>query len=245
MNKLTRLSALAAFAVGLGLAGSAQAALVSITGGTSIGIPSSNNTLPLAGIGVAAVNGGSIIRNGTLNITSPDVTLTLYDVGSESGWKDKIRLGNTSGSMLYDYDDFVAGTGGVHSPFQLVGSVTQNAGVADIEFWRRTSSSHVFQVENGNSPRQMSGGGIASIAFAYLSDANQIVNYATNRILVMLDDGYSSTSRQGLRRLRRDPGGLDARAAAGGCVAAALGSRRVRRRRSASQGRDRLKSRAE
>ena len=38
----------------------------------------------------------------------------------------------------------------------------------------------------------MSGGGIASIAFAYLSDANQIVNYATNRILVMLDDGYSS-----------------------------------------------------
>lgn len=192
MNKLTRLSALAAFAVGLGLAGSAQAALVSITGSTSIGIPPSNNTLPLAGIGVAAVNGGSIIRNGTLNITSPGVTLTLYDVGSESGWKDKIRLGNTSGSMLYDYDDYVAGTGGVHSPFQLVGSVTQNAGVADIEFWRRTSSSHVFQVENGNSPRQMSGGGIASIAFAYLSDANKIVNYATNRILVMLDDGYSS-----------------------------------------------------
>ena len=192
MNRLTRLSALAAFAVGLGLAGSAQAALVSITGGGTIAIPSSNNTLPLAGIGVAAVNGGSIIKNGTLNITSPDVTLTLYDVGSESAWKEQIRLGNTSGPSLRDYEYFGAGTGGVNNPFQLVGSVTQNGLVADIAFWRRTSSSHVFQVENGNSPRQMSSGGIASIAFAYLSDANQIVNYATNRILVMLDDGYSS-----------------------------------------------------
>jgi hypothetical protein len=103
-------------------------------------------------------------------------------------------LGNTSGppTSLRHYEYFGSGTGGVNSPFQLVGSVTQNAGVADIEFWRRTSSSHVFQVENGNSWRQMSGGDIASIAFAYLSDANQIVNDATNRTLVMLDDGYSS-----------------------------------------------------
>jgi hypothetical protein len=161
---------------------------------TSVGIPSSNNTLPLAGIGVAAVNGGSIIRNGTLNITSPGVTLTLYDVGSESAWKEQIRLGNTSGppTSLRDYDDYGSGTGGVHSPFQLVGSVTQNVGVADIEFWRSNPSPSRFQVENGNSPHRMSGGGWASIAFAYLSDANQIVNYATNRILVMLDDGYSS-----------------------------------------------------
>jgi len=122
---------------------------------------------------------------------SPNVTLTLYDVGSESGWRDQIRLGNTSGLSLRDYDNF--GTaGGVHSPFQVIGSVTQNVGVADIEFWRSSPSPSRFQVENGNSPRTMSGSGLASIAFAYLSDANQIVNYATNRILVMLDDGYSS-----------------------------------------------------
>ena len=106
--------------------------------------------------------------------------------------KSQIQLGNTSGPSLRDYEYFGVGKGGVHSPFQLVGSVTQNADVADIEFWRRTSSSRVFQVENGNSPRQMSGGGWASSAFAYLSDTNQIVNYATNRILLMLEDGYSS-----------------------------------------------------
>ena len=37
----------------------------------------------------------------------------------------------------------------------------------------------------------MSGNGYASIAFAYLSATNQIVNYVTDRILVLLDDGYS------------------------------------------------------
>lgn len=195
MNRLTRLSALAAFAIGLGLAGPAQAALVSITGGSSIGIPSSNNTLPLAGIGVAVVNGGSIIRDGTLYIESPGVTLTLIDVGSESGWTNQIRLFSSSPwtSTIKDVDNYGSGTGGVH--FQSVpGSVTRNPGVADIEFWRKKSplsSVFQFQVENGSSPHHMSSG-LASIAFAYLSESNQIVNYATNRILVMLDDGYSS-----------------------------------------------------
>ena len=196
MNRLTRLSALAAFAVGLGLAGSAQAALVSITGGSSIGIPSGNNVLgsPSGITRASPPYRGSIIKNGTLNITSPGVTLTLYDVGSESGWQDQIRLGNTSGSTLTDLDNYGAGSGGVHnpSPFQFVGSVTQNAGVADIEFWRNIPTPSGFQVENGSSPHLMSGNGYASIAFAYLSDANRIVNYATNRILVLLDDGYST-----------------------------------------------------
>ena len=112
-------------------------------------------------------------------------------MGSESGWVNQIQLGNTSGSPLTDLDDYWAGSGGVHSPFQPVGSVTQNAGVADIEFWRSRPSTNQFQVENGGSPNLMSGNGYASIAFAYLSDANRIVNYATNRILVLLDDGYS------------------------------------------------------
>ena len=76
-------------------------------------------------------------------------------------------------------------------PFQLVGSVTQIAGPADIEFWRSSPLPSIFQVENGSSPNLMSDNGYASIAFAYLSEANRIVNYATNRILVLLDDGYS------------------------------------------------------
>lgn len=190
MNKLTRFSALAALAIGACLAGPAQAALVSITGGTQIGIPSGNNVLGAAGITIAS--DAKIFRNGTLNITGTNVTLTLLDVGSESAWVNKIRLDNTTGSRLIDYDNFGAGSGGKHTPFQLVGSVTQDVGVADIEFWRKnSSSSHTFQVRNGSSPRTMSGGGIASIAFAYLSETYQIVSYATNRILVMLDDGAS------------------------------------------------------
>ena len=190
------MAVLAAVVVALGFAGSAHAALV-ITGGSPIQnsshlpvIPSNNNVLGTrSGI---TLDGGNIIKNGTLNITSPDVTLTLYDVGSESGWKDQIRLGNTSGPTLRDYDNYGSGTGGVHSPFQMVGSVTQNAGVADIEFWRINTTPTRFQVENGHSPHRMSSGGWASIAFAYLSDTYDIVNYATDRILVLLDDGYSS-----------------------------------------------------
>jgi len=185
-----RFASWVAVAVVAVFAAPAHAALVSITGGTATGIPGNNDTLPAAGIGLSG--GASLWQNGTLNITSPGVTLTLYDVGSESGWRNQIRLGNTSGIRLRDGDNFGT-SGGVHSPFQTVGSVTQNPGVADIEFWRMSPSPTRFQVENGDSPHTMSGGGIASIAFAYLSGTNQIVSYATERILVMLDDGSSSS----------------------------------------------------
>ena len=77
-NLRSMIALLGAIVVALGFAGPAQAALVEITGGSSIGIPSSNNVLGPAGIRRASQpNRGSIIKNGTLNITSPGVTLTL------------------------------------------------------------------------------------------------------------------------------------------------------------------------
>ena len=237
MNKLMRLSVVTAFAVGLGLAGSAQAALVSITGGSATGSsPSGNSVLGPAGITFA---GGSIIKNGTLRIGGDDVTLTLYFVGSESGWNDQIRLGNTEGASLYHTENFGAGGGLNPTPDTAIGSVTQDAGRANLRFYWTNPTPDKLLVRNGYSPPLISGQGRASLAFAYLNEFDQIVSDPTNRILVLLDDAFEIIPTR-LRRLRRNPDGLDARAAACGCVAAALGSSRVRRRRSAAQDRDRL-----
>jgi len=176
-----------------GLVSPAQAALVSITGGTPSTIPANNDVLGPAGIGSA---GGSLILNGTLEILSDDVVLELYDVGSESLWQDQIRLGNTSGSTLKDKDNFGAGTGGVHSPFQDFDPVTQDEGAAKISFYRTSPGPSTFLVSNGGSPHSLSSGlGSASIAFAYLSDTNQVVSEATNRILVLLDDSGALMDR--------------------------------------------------
>jgi len=172
--------------------------LVCISGGSSVNsIPTGNSVLAAAGIGFASGSArGRIWQDGKLVIKAAEgATITVYDVGSESGWTNQIRLGNEAGPVLKDVDNYGSGNGGVHHPFDLVGSVTQDKGVANIEFWRTNPScsppSKCFQVENGKSPHLMSGNGIASIAFAYLSEANRIVNYVTNRILVMLDDGAS------------------------------------------------------
>ena len=187
VRQKTLLSKIAAVLVTtVALVAPAHAAFVSITGGTASGVPASNDVLGPAGIGSG---GGSIMLNGTLNITSAGVSLKLFDVGSESLWQDQIRLGNTSGPTLRDKDNFGAGAGGVHSPFQDFAPVTQNPGAAAISFYRTSPGPTTFLVSNGSSPHSLSSGlGSASIAFAYLSDANRIVSGATNRILVLLDD---------------------------------------------------------
>ncbi len=173
----------------------AQPAMMSISGGTAVNsIPqgtSGNSVLGQAGIGFA---GGQIWVDGTLDILSDTATLTLRDVGSESHWMNQIRLANTSGSTLQDYDDHWRGSTGNFTngppPFQLVGSVIQRSGVAQMEFWRVDSDPPVQIVVNGQSPMMMvSGYGYASIALAYLNDTYQIVSVPTNRILVLLEDG--------------------------------------------------------
>jgi len=172
----------------------AQPAMMSISGGTAVNsIPqgtSGNSVLGQAGIGFA---GGQIWVDGTLDILSDTATLTLHDVGSESYAKNQIRMANTSGSTLADTDNFYKGSTGNFTngppPFQLVGSVVQGSGVAQMEFWRIESNPPVRIVVNGQSPMMMaSGSGYASIAFAYLSDTYQIVSEPTNRILVLLED---------------------------------------------------------
>ncbi|MGB5133154.1 MAG: hypothetical protein WBO00_11090, partial [Steroidobacteraceae bacterium] len=73
---------------------------------------------------------------------------------------------------------------------QLSWSVTQNSGVANVEFWAMNLDPDVRIVLNGQSPMMMVPGfGYASIAYAYLDDNNQIVSDPTNRILVLLEDG--------------------------------------------------------
>jgi hypothetical protein len=187
--------ALAAIVAAACIAAPAEAALVSISGGTQVtSIPqgnSGNSVLGQAGIGFA---GGQIWVDGTLDNLEAGVTLTLYDVGSESHWRNEIRLANTSGKVLKDKDNFANGSTGVFTngppPFELVGSVTQNSGLAKFEFWAMNLNPDVKIVLNGQSPMMMvSGHGYASIALAYLNDTNQIVSDPTNRILVLLEDG--------------------------------------------------------
>lgn len=197
-------SGLVAVVAALGLAattqGQAQVATTSITGGTPTdSIPagtSGNNVLGAAGIGFA---GGQIIVDGTLNVVSggvqsPTVTFTLYDVGSESHWVNQIRLGNTTGAALTDDDDHQREGGGItgpftNAPFTRIGTVTQAAGVADLEFWGGTPVPATMIVVNGQSPNQSIGDQPTSIGLAYLNDSYQIVTGPTERILVMLEDG--------------------------------------------------------
>jgi hypothetical protein len=192
--RIRTVSALTAVIATMSLAIPAEAATVSISGGTRVNsIPqgnSGNSVLGQAGIGFA---GGEIWVDGTLDNLS-DVTLTLYDVGSESHWRNFIWLGNTSGKTLRDRDDHTRRctvcTNG-SAPFQLVGSVTQNSGLADFWFSRLVGDEpELTTVVNGQSPMMMVPGyGYASIALAYLSDTNQIVSGPTDRILVLLEDG--------------------------------------------------------
>ena len=186
--------ALISAAVVLGSAVPAQAQRVSISGGTTVSrIPqgnSGNTVLEQAGIDVA---GGQIWVDGTLDNLS-NVALTLYDVGSESHWKNSIRLGNTSGPQLSDSDNHWRGSTGDFTngpePFQRIGTVIQSPGLAEFEFWRVDPDPDYQIVVNGQSPMMMVPEyGFASIALAYLDADNQIVRGPTNRVLILLEDG--------------------------------------------------------
>ena len=170
-------------------------AVLSISGGTQVGaIPQGNSGNPvLAQAGIAIADGG-IWLDGTLDVLGNGATLTLYDVGSESHWINELRLGNSGGSVLSDLDDHFRGTTESFTngpaPFQLAGTVAQGSGVADFEFRRIDPTPEYQIVVNGQSPMMMVPEyGFASIALAYLSDANQIVSGPTDRVLVLLEDG--------------------------------------------------------
>lgn len=187
-------AALASAIAVLGLATQAHAQRVSISGGTTVNrIPqgnSGNTVLAQAGIDV---DGGQVWVDGTLDNLGK-VALTLYDVGSESHWKDAIRLGNSTGPQLWDNDNHWRGSTGDFTngppPFQRIGTVIQPAGLADFEFWRIQPEPDYQIVVNGQSPMMMVPEyGFASIALAYLDADYQIVRGPTNRVLVLLEDG--------------------------------------------------------
>jgi hypothetical protein len=186
--------ALASAVLGLGLATQAHAQRVVISGGTTVNlIPqgnSGNTVLAQAGIELA---GGQIWVDGTLDNLG-EVALTLYDIGSESHWKNSIRLGNTSGPQLSDSDNHWRGSTGDFTngpePFQRIGTVIQSSGLAEFEFWRIQPDPDYQIVVNGQSPMMMVPEyGYASIALAYLDSDYRIVPGPTNRILVLLEDG--------------------------------------------------------
>ena len=181
-------------AAAAGFAVPAAAAGFLITGGSATSaVPegsSGHSVLGQAGIGFA---GGSIWVDATLR-NDGDIALTVFDVGSESVWKDQIRmLNSTTNTAVSDNDDHSGGTTGVFvngsAPFQTVASITQDSGVTNMRFWRVQPDPDVRIVINGSSPSAVSGSGSASLAFAYLDDTYQIVSGPTNRILVLLEDG--------------------------------------------------------
>ncbi len=177
-----------------GFAATAQATNVSISGGTVVDtIPqgtSGNTVLGPAGI---ELGGGPIYIDGTLDVLGQGARITLYDVGSESHWINEIWMfDKTTKKRVKDKDDFYRGTTGVfvHTPFQLAMTVTQPSGVARMGFWRRYPDPDYETVINGQSPMMMVPGyGYASIALAYLDDANRIVTGPTDRILLLHEDG--------------------------------------------------------
>jgi hypothetical protein len=182
-----------------GVAGPAEAAGFLISGGTpTTSVPegiSGHSVLGQAGIGFA---GGSLWVDATLR-NEGTIALTVFDVGSESAWKDQVRLLNsTTSSSVSDNDDHLAGTTGVFvngsPPFQTVASITQNTGVTNMRFFRVQPDPDVRLVINGQSPSAVEGSGSASLAFAYLDDTYQIVSGPTNRILVLLEDGSGGDS---------------------------------------------------
>lgn len=177
-----------------GCAATAQAGIVSISGGVAVNeIPqgtSGNIVLAQAGITMAD---GPIYVDGTLDVLGKGARFTLYDVGSESHWVNEIWLWDkTTKKRIKDKDDFYRGTTGVfvHTPFQLAMTVSQPSGVARFGFWRRFPKPDYETVLNGQSPMMMVPNyDYASIALAYLDDQNRIVTGPTDRILVLLEDG--------------------------------------------------------
>lgn len=179
-------AAAAALALVAGLAQPANAALLSITGGSTTVIPAVNNVVGAAGVGTTGVS--QYIVDGLLSTTASNVTLTYYDLGSESGWTTQLVTQN-----LTDADDFDSGVG-LHLPVpgELVGSELQvNAGSVKLDFTclaglcgspkpvNLVSNQGLFAPTNG-----------ASIAFAYLDPATfQITGQATDVVLFLLDDG--------------------------------------------------------
>jgi len=195
-NFLARaIGTLACFVAALGFAEPADAAALLISGGTATStIPqgsSGHSVLGQAGIGFA---GGKIWVDATLR-NQGDVALTLFDVGSESAWKNQIQMNNsTTNATVWDNDDYKAGTTGVFingsAPFQRVKSFTQKSGVTNIRFVRTEPAPKLEKfILNGQSPSAVAGSGSASLAFAYLDDTYQIVSGPTGRILVLLEDG--------------------------------------------------------
>lgn len=170
------------------------AAGFSILGGAPLdSIPQGNSVLSQAGI---SFGGGQVWVDATLR-NEGDIDMTLYDVGSESSWKAQIQMLNTrTNATVWDNDDHGAGGSGTFvngtAPFQLVKSFSQKSGVTNLRFYRNTPTPAIKTVVNGQSPALVPSNNFASIAYAYLDDSYRIVNLPTNRILVMLEDGYGT-----------------------------------------------------
>jgi hypothetical protein len=146
----------------------ADAAFLSLTGGTSFNTSSGNDVLGA---------GTTFLDNATLATTEDDVTLTFYFLGSESGFDNTLNVGGRTHTEADKYPASWPGS-------SVIGPVTQaSAGSVDMFF---TSSGFSGQLEPGL------GDNSKSIAFAYLALANTsgatVSATPTDVVLFALDD---------------------------------------------------------
>lgn len=161
--------------MGLGLAGTAQAALLSISGGTA-GITSGSapNKNDVVGAGVAYLDNAALSASGAAD-------LNFYFLGSESGFDNRLNLGGGFG-----HTEPGNGSQSYPSPWpgQFLTTISLS-GAGAVPMWFTSS---------GFAGNLTPGGGNASrsIAFSYLNCVTGAgcaqTQTATNIVLFMLDD---------------------------------------------------------
>jgi len=155
-----------------GVSTSQAAALLQISGGTDLAIPSSNDVLhPLE---------GNTRNRGILSTTADNVTLEFFYWGSESGYRNTLHAGGFSHTEI---DNVAIGGGPVAFPgfgSPLFSYAQAGAGAIQLSF---TSSGFSGTLLPGSPDL------IKSIAFGYLTAAGKLSATPTDIALITLDDG--------------------------------------------------------
>lgn len=170
----------AALALTVGFGANADAALFSLSGGTPY-------TTSNAGANKNDVIGGgfTLLDNAVLTTTAPNVTLSFYLLGAESGYVNLLTTDFGSQAEANGAPPtFPFGFPGTY----LFGGTQVAAGVVKTDF---TSSGYSGTIGNGAPLLNGLGQEIGSVAFAYLTDLTTFAISATptNFILFALDDG--------------------------------------------------------
>jgi len=150
---------------------SANASLLSISGGSGIVTPPSNNVLG---------TGQNLWDNATLSTTAADTILTFYFWGSESGFDNTLNVNFPPLKTHTETDNATTGTPFI--PFPGFGSPLFSGTLASAGAVPMSFTGPYGSVGNGT------GNADRSIAFAYINEAGTVVEGPTNIALFALDD---------------------------------------------------------